>query len=219
MSDKRSAAARINGAKSRGPVTAEGKARSSRNALKHGLKSEMLVLNHEDRQAFEQLRESYRDEFQPTTQSQADLVETMAAARWRLNRLFMVEGQLLEKEMATRLPEVNKQFREIDPEGRLSCAFETLSQGKALSLYIRYEGQINRTYERAFKHLQQLQSRQTQPAEDPAEEQPNEPKPVLVLLREREEIEPNEPNPAPPADPLPVPIPDPTPDLLRETPA
>src|SRR5579862_6810683 len=175
MTDKQLQAARINGAKSHGPVTAEGKARSARNAIKHGLKSDMIVLEHEDRQAFEQLRESYMDDFHPANQSQADLVETMVASRWRMNRVFMIEGQLLEKEMALHRKEVEKRFSVIEPEGHLACAFETLSQGKTLSLYLRYEAQINRTYERAFKQLQQLQSCERERAE---EEIPNEPKPI-----------------------------------------
>src|SRR5579862_302514 len=114
MTDKQLQAARINGAKSHGPVTAEGKARSARNAIKHGLKSDMIVLEHEDRQAFEQLRESYMDDFHPANQSQADLVETMVAARWRMNRVFMIEGQLLEKEMALHRKEVEKRFSVIE---------------------------------------------------------------------------------------------------------
>src|SRR5579872_297588 len=208
---------RINGAKSHGPVTAEGKARSARNAIKHGLKSDMIVLEHEDRQAFEQLRESYMDDFHPANQSQADLVETMVAARWRMNRVFMIEGQLLEKEMALHRKEVEKRFSVIEPEGHLACAFETLSQGKTLSLYLRYEAQINRTYERAFKQLQQLQSRQPEkPSRDRegAEEIPNEPKPILILPDPRPSAlisdEQNEPEPPSP--------PESTPDLPRETP-
>jgi hypothetical protein len=49
----RALASRKNGAKSRGPRTVAGKARSSRNALKHGLcASKLLVVPDEDAAAF-----------------------------------------------------------------------------------------------------------------------------------------------------------------------
>jgi len=86
-SRKKSKSARINGAKSKGPTTPEGRARSSQNSLRHGLRSETVVLPHEDRAQFEALRDSYMESFQPADQPQHDLIETMAAARWRLNRL------------------------------------------------------------------------------------------------------------------------------------
>jgi hypothetical protein len=50
----RALASRINGAKSRGPKTEEGKARSSQNALKHGLRARTCaVLPVEDAGGFE----------------------------------------------------------------------------------------------------------------------------------------------------------------------
>src|SRR5262245_57278317 len=52
----RAEASRRNGAKSRGPRTLEGKARSAQNALKHGMRAEKyLVLPDEDAAEFAEL--------------------------------------------------------------------------------------------------------------------------------------------------------------------
>ncbi len=56
LSPARAAASRKNGARSRGPKTAQGKARSAQNALKHGLRAQKyVVLPDEDAAAFRAL--------------------------------------------------------------------------------------------------------------------------------------------------------------------
>jgi hypothetical protein len=56
LSSARAEASRINGARSRGPKTPEGKARSSQNALKHGFRVQKhVVLPGEDAAAFQPL--------------------------------------------------------------------------------------------------------------------------------------------------------------------
>src|SRR5689334_2304125 len=64
-SEKKAAAARANGALSHGPVTPEGKARSSQNALQHGLFSTAVVLQFEDPEEFRALLNDYCDYYQP----------------------------------------------------------------------------------------------------------------------------------------------------------
>jgi hypothetical protein len=62
----RAAASRKNGAKSRGPKTPEGKARSAQNALKHGLRAQKyVVLPDEDAAAFEALEAALMEELAP----------------------------------------------------------------------------------------------------------------------------------------------------------
>jgi hypothetical protein len=83
----RALASRKNGARSRGPKTAAGKARSSRNALKHGLCAQkVLVLAEEDAAAFCTLETALFEELAPAGPLQTVLAQRVVSAAWRLLR-------------------------------------------------------------------------------------------------------------------------------------
>jgi hypothetical protein len=95
LSSARAEASRKNGAKSRGPKTAEGKARSARNALKHGLRAQRyVVLGDEDLAEFDALEAALTAELAPQSALQAVLVRRIVAATWRLERAERIEGEL-----------------------------------------------------------------------------------------------------------------------------
>jgi hypothetical protein len=79
--------ARANGAKSHGPNTPEGRARSSANSRRHGLTAKTVLLPGESPEHFQLLLQDYVDQFHPATGVEMELVEAMASARWRLRRL------------------------------------------------------------------------------------------------------------------------------------
>ena len=80
---KKAESARINGAKSRGPKTPQGRA-SSMNAFRHGLSAKTLILQNEDPVKFAEMLNDYFDYLEPTNPIGVDLVADIVAARWRL---------------------------------------------------------------------------------------------------------------------------------------
>jgi hypothetical protein len=96
----RAEASRRNGAKSKGPKTAEGKARSARNALKHGLRAEkFVVLGDEDLAAFDALQAALMAELAPQGALQAVLARRIVAATWRLERAERMEAELFARNL------------------------------------------------------------------------------------------------------------------------
>lgn len=87
-------ASRLNGARSRGPVTAEGRARASRNAFRHGLRAATLLAPGEDPAAFEALVDGLRTEYAPADATRELLVERLAATLWKLRRCDRLEAEL-----------------------------------------------------------------------------------------------------------------------------
>ena len=86
---------RLNALKSTGPRTAKGKARSSRNALTHGLTAQEIVIPGEDPAAYQAFRQQLIDDLQPNGSCELDLVERLAATFWRLRRIPRFEAILL----------------------------------------------------------------------------------------------------------------------------
>jgi hypothetical protein len=104
VSQLKSDTARTNGAKSRGPTTAEGKEKSSRNSLKHGLTagSGNILLDCEDPDQFDEILYKFHTIHEPVTAAEIDIVEEMVAARWRIRRMWTIETGLLNAEIVTQ---------------------------------------------------------------------------------------------------------------------
>jgi hypothetical protein len=98
ISNARVEASRKNGAKSRGPKTAAGKARSAQNALRHGLRAQKyLVLPEEDAAEFAALEAALLEELAPVGALQTVLARRVAVAAWRLARADRLEIELFEE--------------------------------------------------------------------------------------------------------------------------
>lgn len=87
---------RANAKRSTGPRSADGKAKSSKNSLAHGLTAQDIVIADEDPEEFERLRAGLQADFEPTSTIELELVERLAGLLWRLRRIPVLEGALLD---------------------------------------------------------------------------------------------------------------------------
>jgi len=120
-----------------GPRTPEGKARSSLNALKHGLTSRHLVVREDEREAFEELRADYLRDVGPQGVIESDLFNLLLHAAWNLRRLRRLEA-------------------ELSPEGADPLTDPNLE--RQLDRLARYQARAENLYFRTLKQLRELQT-------------------------------------------------------------
>jgi hypothetical protein len=163
-SNARAEASRRNGAKSRGPRTPEGKARSSKNALKHGLRAQKyVVLPQEDAAEFAQFQAELLEELAPVGVMQTVLARRIVIAAWRLARADRMEAEVLEaRAWAGASPGLA-----LIRDGNGTRSIETL---------VRYRNAAMAEFTRALRTLQALQAgngeRNARPATLPAPKEP-----------------------------------------------
>lgn len=93
---KQKAANKANSKKSTGASSAAGKAAVAKNALKHGLLSQRIILDGEDAQDFEALLAGLLQSTAPDGMLERLMVEKVAVALWRQKRLVTAESAAIE---------------------------------------------------------------------------------------------------------------------------
>ena len=154
--EKRILASRANGAKSRGPITPAGKARS-RSAIRSHRLAAANVLTNESSNAFFTLLGHHYNCLAPTNDIECAMIEEMVSAYWRMRRGWAIENSLLEG--AT----VNQ------PDGpelsRIAQANAELSSNQQVIALRGEETRLQRIYQRAlhnFLMLKKFKSRRDQ---------------------------------------------------------
>ena len=103
---KQIAANRRNAAKSTGPRTEEGKQRSRRNAVRHGLTAETVIGAMEDAEDYAPSKRHHAD-YTAQSAVERELVLRLASLLWRLRRATTIETGLFEIQ-AENLSELTK---------------------------------------------------------------------------------------------------------------
>ncbi|MDH3890514.1 MAG: hypothetical protein OEV49_05470 [candidate division Zixibacteria bacterium] len=176
-SEKQIAANRRNAKKSTGPKSVNGKAASSRNAIKHGLHATDIVLNsphlNEDPEQYQQLLDSLIEELKPEGILQEHLVLKIANALWRYRRVINAEKSKIncQLDQAAEDIERGRQFGVfIDPDDLDDDTVErrnadilgsqSMPSESHRDTLQRYEMRLDRQLTRCYTLLFRLQDRQ-----------------------------------------------------------
>jgi hypothetical protein len=133
---------------STGPVTENGKAASSRNNLRHGFRSQTVLLPGDDPAEYEALLAQLTEYFAPQELIETRFVREMADADWRLRRVREHQQAAITRQME----KIWSANRDLPARELQSIAIETLNEtGTSYATWLRYETKFERQYDRAFK--------------------------------------------------------------------
>jgi hypothetical protein len=169
MSEKQLEANRLNAQKSTGPITEEGKAVVSMNAIKHGLLSTKMVVHsnnlQESADEFRELCLEFYTDIAPKGALEVMLTDQIIQATWRLRRARMAEtGEIAlsvdsgcksrdnKSPMSTAISMISPFSAAVGPSGRpvSVCEFLLFSLGK-LRENVERDGELTKAVLEEFK--------------------------------------------------------------------
>jgi hypothetical protein len=158
LSNRQFEANKRNAGKSTGPKTEEGKAISSQNARTHGFTATTVVLSTEDELIYEKNRQQFHDDLKPVGFLETELVDEIAAARWRQQRCIVFETALIDRKIDEQAAWFDEKFEYLDLETRGALGLNAKTNlTKALRDLSTFEQRHRRTYEKAMRELKVMQ--------------------------------------------------------------
>jgi len=156
--DKQINANRIN-AKKGGPKTPAGRAAVRFNAFKHGLFAEHpVLLSGEEEETFNFYHEALLDEFQPVGVMEHLLIDEMAHAHWRRQRVVALERGLFDVGRDSLERHFADNYKSIFQSARKHVIADTDAQNQdMLGRYYRYDTRFERSFYKAYKELKAIQ--------------------------------------------------------------
>jgi hypothetical protein len=94
--------------KSGGPSTKQGKEKSRRNAVKHGIFARVVLLDNESAPQFDGLLQGFRNDLRPEGTLEEVLVEKLAALMWRYRRMLVAERAEIRVEQRFSSPKAER---------------------------------------------------------------------------------------------------------------
>lgn len=171
---------RRNARRSTGPRSTEGKARSSQNALKHGIRSRAIISSQiellgEDPEEFASLVQALVADLNPVGPFEETCVETIAISLWRLRRVVRAEMGYIAIGQGAILPRFD------NPAGR---ACNALPDFATLDRLTDYEAYVERQLNRAFDLITRLQGYRHLKARREALDSSNEANPEVQRIKQ-----------------------------------
>jgi hypothetical protein len=165
------AAAREASKLSTGPRTEEGKAIASKNAVKHGFAGSVMVIDDEDKEAYEMHLDAYHRSFRPIGQPECDAVRLIANAMWRIDRLTSIETGLFELEASFHAPHIDALMQNLSLHHYYAIAFkEQIGDSNPFELCRRYLSSAQRDFHRAIVTFNLLKENRVTAQEQPPSE-------------------------------------------------
>jgi hypothetical protein len=195
----RAEAARQNGARSQGPKSADGKARSSQNARKHGLSAKTFLVSPDEQDAFDFQLAALRDFWDPQSAYEDFLVVKLARAEFMHTRAEDIQNNLIEVETDIIAPEIYQSFEAIDAQGALTLGYRSLNDSSSAHRNIdRHLARLSRECIRAREAIQLAIAirRERDATATPQPQQQPQAEPIAPTREEAPELQ-KEPNATP----------------------
>jgi hypothetical protein len=157
---KQIAANRRNARKCTGPKSPQGKAASSMNNLRHGLRARTVILRGEKQEDFDEIHDGLQDQYQPQNPAEQHLVDQAAIAQWKLVRAEAYEARA---------------FAEDSSIEACQAVFSHMTL---------VTGRLERAFFKAYKELERIKTarqKQPQPPDQSKEERESDKHPAINL--------------------------------------